>query len=374
MNNRTEWVTDANVEMKVIDFGPIGENLDIAWQNDLRELLAGIDMPEVLLNSGQLNEGIAKVQLEGWQRGITNYQDMIESIIIEKIINPYLLAQGLKTNDIDFIWNVPGESEINARLEKLTATLGTFALSPNLRRMLELEVARLLNIQDSEKYLPKPEEGLNEEREAELAMPQPKVPGAKPNFKPKTQEMHEQHEWDFGAMDIRSFLEIREANGLTYSDYLVAVLKQLKVDKFDDLRAITEKDIENGLLTEEQITKLKTILREGFRRNQTIKSVEQNIKETLNLKDRIKEDGTTLPKESRPEMIARTEIVRLSNEGLKTLYEDNNIKNVVWVASMSERTCPDCMQMDGQVYPIKEAYGDKIPPLHVNCRCSLLPA
>jgi SPP1 gp7 family putative phage head morphogenesis protein len=380
MNNRTEWVTDANVEMNVLQFGEVGKNLEEEQNALIKELIAGIDMPEVLLNSGQLNEGIANVQLEGWQRTIRSYQDMIEPIIINKILKPLL---GLEDDDIDFVWNLPGVSEVNARIEKLNATLGLMALSPNMRRMLELEIARLLNIQNAELYLPAPEEGLNEQREAEdQAMKQaentPIPAGVKPKTPPQprptssARESASIREFDYQSMDVKSFLELKEVKGLTYSDYLVSILKRLKVDKFEDLRAITESDIENGLLSEGDINKLRTILREGFRRNQTISQIESNIKENMVIRDRIKEDGSKIPAISRPEMIARTEVVRLSNEGLKDLYKENGVSNVIWTASMSDRTCEECMAKDGQIYPIQEAIGDNIPPLHVNCRCSLL--
>lgn len=440
MNNRTEWVTDANVEMNVLNFGEIGKNLSDEQESLMRELIAGIDMPEVLLNSGQLNEGIAKVQIEGWKMGLQAYQDQIEPIFIEKVLKP-MLGLGPE-EDLDFVWNLPGESEVNARITVLNSTLSSMNLSPNLRRMLELELARLLNIQDAEEYLPQPEEGLNEQRESEdqaakqmgntpapfgskpKAPPMPRATkGARESDDLEIQEFirknskgeycvishqtgknfgcypskeeaekrlaqikrfkdsgetdieehnHEVKELDFGLFTVKSFLELKEAQGFTYSDYLVAILKRLKVDKFDDLRAVTEADKENGLLSERDINKLRTILKEGFRQNQTIAQVTKNVEEGIRIKDRIKEDGTIIAAENRPEMITRTEIVRISNESLKELYEENGVKQVLWTASMSERTCEQCMAKDGQVYDIREAVGDNIPPLHVNCRCSLI--
>jgi SPP1 gp7 family putative phage head morphogenesis protein len=386
MNNRTEWVTDANVEMNVLNFGEVGKNLSDHQSNLIKELIAGIDMPEVLLNSGQLNEGIARVQIEGWKMGLQAYQDQIEPLFIEKVLKPIIKSEGLDEEDLDFIWNLPGDTEVNSRITVLNSTLSSMSLSPNLRRMLELELARLLNLQDAELYLPSPEEGLNEQRESEdqankqmeaTGGNRPMPPGVKPKAPPeptatRTAKEHIHESLDLNGMTIKEFLELKEANGLTYSDYLVAILRRLKVDKFDDLRAITESDIDNGMLPESDIVKLRTILKEGFRRNQRISDITNNIRENIALKDRIAENGAIISKESRAENIARTEVVRVSNEGLKQLYQDNGITKVMWAASLSDRTCELCQSKDGQIYPITEAIGDNIPPLHPSCRCSLI--
>ena len=90
MTNRTEWVTDANVEMNVLEFGEVGKNLTENLMYNYRMLLAGMNMAEVLMGSGQLNEGIAKVQLEGVQRFIASLQEQIEPIIENQILKPLL--------------------------------------------------------------------------------------------------------------------------------------------------------------------------------------------------------------------------------------------------------------------------------------------
>jgi len=94
-NTRTEWVTDGSVEITAIDFGKLGESLTSLIKQDLLMIYAGFQIPEVLVGSGQLNEGIAKVQLEGIQRKAASIQEKIESILEEKVFKPLLLAQNL---------------------------------------------------------------------------------------------------------------------------------------------------------------------------------------------------------------------------------------------------------------------------------------
>jgi hypothetical protein len=84
---------------------------------------------------------------------------------------------------------------------------------------------------------------------------------------------------DFNIITIKEWLNLHEAAGFTYSDYLLAILKETKIDKFENLKAITEEDIQNGLFPESDIEKLRTILKEGFRRNQSLREIETNITE-----------------------------------------------------------------------------------------------
>lgn len=51
-------------------------------------------------------------------------------------------------------------------------------------------------------------------------------------------------------------------------------------------------------------------------------------------------------------------------------FRDAGVQRVKWVATEDERTCRECMELDGKVYQI-----DNIPPKpHPNCRCWLIPA
>ena len=53
----------------------------------------------------------------------------------------------------------------------------------------------------------------------------------------------------------------------------------------------------------------------------------------------------------------------------KVVYEDTNVKKVMWNAEQDHRTCGDCAELDGQIFEL-----DKVPPKqHYQCRCWLTP-
>jgi len=470
MHNKTEWVTDGNIEMKLIDFKGIEQSSINALEHNRENLATGVNIPVVSLGSGQLNEGIAKVQLENEQRFIKSIQEEIENIIEEQIFKPLLLnqkfpdvnAEGIDKDAIggneriNFIWNLPGEAEINARIEKVNSLLANFNITENMKRMLQLELAKLLDLEDADKFLMEPEAGLDEqekekddefrdanletkkqepkpsnsaEAKKEKKIKQPEVPGAKPNanasvnlqefvkkvgnkycvishrtgkslgcYKTKKEaekrlaqlRAHSKHnttlinkkymlgegcgqqltEAETSKMTIKEWCSLKEIEGFNYSDYLVRILRRLKVDKFVLLSALNEQQLADGLLGEQDINKLRIILKDGFRKNRTINEIETEIKNYINLKDRIKEGKVTTLAINRPNMIARSETTRIANQGLLDTYKDNRIKQVRFLAALSERTCSQCEALNGQVFEINAAEG--IIPVHTNCRCSWL--
>ena len=81
--------------------------------------------------------------------------------------------------------------------------------------------------------------------------------------------------------------------------------------------------------------------------------------------------------------IARTETITASNQGQSELWKqavekgqlDPTTKRV-WIAAMSERTCPICMELDGQERGLEESWilpaGGEVygPTAHPQCRCT----
>jgi SPP1 gp7 family putative phage head morphogenesis protein len=74
-------------------------------------------------------------------------------------------------------------------------------------------------------------------------------------------------------------------------------------------------------------------------------------------------------------LIVRTEIMRASNLGALSIYEQNQdiLRGWEWVATRDERVCPICSALDGKVF----AFGsDQQPPpsgSHPGCRCTIVP-
>lgn len=419
LRNTVEWVTDGDTEIKSIDFAGLGKSLTEAQMYFYRQLLGGTEMPEVLMGSGQLNEGIAKVQLEGRKRKIMSLQTQVANILEEKVIKPLLLANGFDESP-EFVWELPTEESINERLDRLQLLISSAMISPTLKAAAEIEMAKLLGFEDIVDYMISPKDAEEEyqaqlEKQKEEQIPQPEVPGVKPNAKASQESKKEIQELikkvgdeycvfshqtgkKFGCYKtkaeaekrlaqikkfsksnkleiketkdytVKEWVNIQELAGFNYTDYLIHILDVLKTDKFANLKAITEADIANGLLPETEVEKLRLVLKNGFRSNQTITQIEGEIKSKVDLKDRIAENGAIINKETRANNIARTETVRLANKGLLNLYNKNNIEKVRFLAALSDRTCDQCEALNGQVFNLNESYD--IIPVHTACRCS----
>jgi len=382
MNNRTEWVTDSNVKMNVLDFGDIGKNLTDTLNHDMLMFAYGFEIPIVLMGSGNIPEGLAKVQLESFQRGISAIQEEIESIIEEQIFKPLLESHGSK-GEVEFNWNLPGEEEINNRIDRLTKLIECMNTSEPLRRMAEIEIAKLLDLEDAHKYLSEPEKETDEDKAARPGQTPPGQDNDTEPDEPEDEEpdepeekhtleihnhMSEQDLIQTSKMSLQEFTNLIETNELKYSDYLKNILKKLKIDKFEFLAAYNPSDIADGKLSSAKIESLRDIFEVGFKENKTIVEIRSEIKQ-LELKD-VKLDGKViLKKERRPDIIARTETVRLANLGLIDTYKGVGVKKVEWLAALSERTCDICNALHGQVFDINTV---NPPPAHPKCRCSLL--
>ena len=76
---------------------------------------------------------------------------------------------------------------------------------------------------------------------------------------------------------------------------------------------------------------------------------------------------------SRLEMIARTEILRASNNGTAAIYEQNKDVLSGWefLTAKDDRVCEICAPEDGKRYAFDDTANQ--PPLHPNCRCDMAP-
>jgi len=397
MTNTTEWVTDANVELKVVDFNGVLDNSIKVSEHDLQTVSLGFKIPMSILGIANNPEGLAKVNDKGFIRFIESVRKLVGEVLEEKIFRPFLREQSPKLDSkVKFEWELPDEEEKNLRLEQIKNALGLFDITPELRAALEIEYSKVMGL-DIEDKLPTPEEARKkaDEEEAEMKkqedqarkdeetkIKQPEVPGAKKTANQKA-IIHECKdckltEGELSNMKLSEYVNLKEIAGFNYSDYLVKILQTLRTHKFEELMAITEKDLIEGLLPKRDIGKLRVILKNGFRKNKTIRQIENDIKQSINLKDRLKieEDGTkkvTLSASKRPIAIARTETVRLANEGLKKVYLENDVSTYRYLAAIDDRTTEICRSLDGQVFLTKEATpGVNMPPMHPMCRSSIV--
>lgn len=85
--------------------------------------------------------------------------------------------------------------------------------------------------------------------------------------------------------------------------------------------------------------------------------------------------GRFIPAERRAKILARTEIIRAHHEAMIQEYENWKVAGVIvkaeWVTAGDDRVCPDCADLEGQVFTLEEVRG--MIPLHPMCRCITIP-
>ena len=60
--------------------------------------------------------------------------------------------------------------------------------------------------------------------------------------------------------------------------------------------------------------------------------------------------------------------INFTDEAVKQALGDAGVKKVEWVSRKDSRVCPDCQDLDGQIFDI-----DDVPAKHWACRCYLRP-
>lgn len=77
------------------------------------------------------------------------------------------------------------------------------------------------------------------------------------------------------------------------------------------------------------------------------------------------------PTDTWSKMVARTELSRAQTMGNMALYQAAGIEKVMWVTSQGANVCPECEELDGEVFDLDDV---NEPPLHPNCACALMAA
>jgi len=353
LKNNQEWVTDAMVELKAINFGDIGEKFESVLTHDLKMIMFSLQVPEVLMGAGSIPEGLAKVQMDAFERRIQSIQAEAEKVIENKILRRVLQSQGIDSH-VEFEWGRPSNTERNERIGRITELLKIPTLSFALIQELEKDIARNLGIK--EEKIETEEQEIEKEEEQE----NPKVPGQQKLM--LSEELYKN-------------FTLKEWLGFNYEKYLDFINKAIIRETFDDLKIITKNDRSLGKLSFSQITDLKEVLSNGFKEGQSINQIEKLINKKVKPKDLFREkEGKrilSINADSRPTIIARTETTRLANQGALDFYKNNKIEKVTYIASTGPRTCPLCLELNGRIFTINEAQG--MIPVHVSCRCSFVP-
>jgi SPP1 gp7 family putative phage head morphogenesis protein len=177
----------------------------------------------------------------------------------------------------------------------------------------------------------------------------------------------------FESVD-NDFIKVNEWLNLDITPYKQIIINTIKNDDFIDLRALTKQEEIAGYLNGNEINKLKSIFSLAVMNNYTLSEIKTLIKENVNVRDLLKLEeskGVILHKMKRIDLIAKTELTRLLNKALLKVYERNEDIILRWDATIDERTCPICRELNRKIFSGDELTQEMVPPIHPNCRCSL---
>jgi len=184
----------------------------------------------------------------------------------------------------------------------------------------------------------------------------------------------------FSQDELESFdnMRVEEWIGFSYQKFKQNIKNVVNNDKFELLRGYTRTELKAGMLNNEEVDRMRNVFYEAFDKDYTIRDIKKELNRVIEFRDRLrmKDNKLVIDKEGNPIisvaakeraiMIARTETIRLSGLGAVENYKIGGIEKVRWNAAISDRTCPFCMDLNGQIFPI-----NNIPqhPAHVFCRC-----
>jgi len=128
------------------------------------------------------------------------------------------------------------------------------------------------------------------------------------------------------------------------------VIDALKVRNLTALRGITDE-------TNKQIIKELT---DGIQLGESIPKLRDRIA------GRVDHIGKT-----RATVMARTEAINAFTQGAELRYAQAGIEKLEWLTAGDGRVCPICGPLNGKVFSVKSRH--ERPPIHPNCRCTIIP-
>lgn len=111
--------------------------------------------------------------------------------------------------------------------------------------------------------------------------------------------------------------------------------------------------------------RLKAELAEGIGKEEGIPDLKKRVEKVFDV-----------AKGSRAQTIARTETIRSTNFAAEEAFKQSDIvEGKEWLTAKDERVDDECATLDGETVELKDSFikGVEFPPLHPNCRCTLIP-
>lgn len=369
MDETTEWVTGPNVKFNVLDFGNITDKVTGILDNDMKLLSYSFQVPESLLGGEKSFVGAVEMQMDAFERRIKAYQQSLGFVLKEQIFKRVLRNNGL---DVDFTieWGQQSEDDINKKLEVYKNILSVVTLSEGMKESIEEKIADLIEVDyEKVKKINEEKEAEDAEREEEEAQKLPVVPGvnstesAKGIYKDILS--HPLNLQEGGEILLKEWITFN------YDEFKEDIISAIKKDEFNDLKALNEVEKNSGYLTQQQVNELKSILVDAFENNKSVNEIKKTLIERKTIPDLYSNGKLILNSDIRANLVARTETIRVSNLGALESYQKRGATQVRHITAISDRTCPECLGLNGHIYSLSEA-STQIP-VHVNCRCSTAP-
>lgn len=128
-----------------------------------------------------------------------------------------------------------------------------------------------------------------------------------------------------------------------------------------------------GDLTAEMVRKVRSTLNNAIQNNLNLQGTMQAVADVLGVN--IARSEGFKANFNRVQALTRTYVMNAANEGALGLYRQNSglLRGVQFLAAHDGRVCPTCARLDGTVWALDS---DELvrPPVHINCRCTLIPA
>ena len=335
LSNKTEWVTDPLVNFKVVDFGNFGEKFTLTKEGDLEMMMYAFQIPPVIMGKANVPEGLAKVQMEAFQRRIQSIQAELEKIIENQIFNRVLKANGLEV-DVEFEWGTPSIMEVEGRMTLISEMIKSPMINPAMKSMLEDEMINLLKFDKDEweKLKLEQEKKDEEERKRLEAQPQPIVPGQNKGFPQKVAPKKEQPKQPRPVPVVKQSFELNDVSKLLKKS-------QEEINKnVDDKMSVIQKE-------QERIEKQRDV--ENLLTKQMTEKEFQNIKDVLSQLEKTKKIF-----KKRNIIPEKAQIVKVNNQEklVIKIKRDKKTKNYE-----HEKACPHCIESWGDINDIEEWLG-----------------
>lgn len=353
MHKKIDWATDDLVDFKVVDFGNIGEKFDKVLEHDIDMLIYAFQIPAVLLGMSNINEGIARVQMEAFQRRIQSIQAELEKIIEDTIFKRVLEANGFTDASVEFEWGTPSVIEVEGRMQLISDLIKSPTTSIALKQTLEDEMVLLLKLDEDEweKIKLEMEAKEEEERKRLEAQPQPIVPGQNKRFPQKVAPKAAQPTQPKVQADFKLFTDILDK-------------QKEKIEKL--MLQQSEKSLELQIKRDKENAKLlKDVINQMQEADKTIATSQIVKKDLENEVDKLNKKVETLKKkDDKPKKQKKVSLFRpLKNEELnvndsikeekkkvkKTIRKNNNYEY--------QKECPHCNEGFENINDVSEWLG-----------------